>query len=151
MLPIRSARITDRPPGMNSWTCLVAETGGFSAMTVLKVIVRSPCTVPEGARLVVQESRLDAYAGELPLASMQRVLGREGLSSGLELQLFRAGTPPGGTVVQAWIDLRGNEELEFDGVHAQPTDASLVGHAEVHQERVTLVLTPARSGAPRAA
>jgi hypothetical protein len=140
---VRAVRSPSGHPGPASWTSLVAETGGFSAISVLTVRVLAACALPEGSRLVVHEVRANARAGELPLASLQRVVAREGLTRGLELQLFRVRPTPGGaTRLEAWIDTRGNEELEFDGVHAEPTDAALVGAADVHHDRATLVLEP---------
>jgi hypothetical protein len=126
-----------------SWTWLVAETAGFASISVVSVRLRAACEVPEGSRLVVHEVRNDAYAGELPLASMQRVLTRDALRRGLDLQLFRpSATPQGGTRIEAWVDSGGDEELEFDGVRAKPHHAALVGRGDVHREHATLVLEP---------
>jgi hypothetical protein len=113
------------------------------SMSVLRIELRCAYELPEGAQLVVHELRLAAAPDELPVASLQRVLGHSSLVRGMHLQLFRPeGAPRGQTRILAWVEYGGGSELEFDGVRATPGRAALVGTSAVDHEAAIIVLQP---------
>jgi hypothetical protein len=115
-------------PGDASWTALLADTTwGMSGLARHRVRVRQAFTTPppEGLRLVVQSyrpadvasGRPSAYAR--PLASAQRAVSHEELSSGVQLDLVHFGDWDDEPLVIAWTEA-GEPDLDYDGLEARP-------------------------------
>jgi hypothetical protein len=129
-----------------SWLSLVAATTkGIGQLGRVRVKIRALAPMlGNNFRLVVHSYAASALlhdeppsAALMPIASVQRAVSQEELSSGLELDVVHVGTSvpmPEDFLVFAWVE-PGNPDFAYDAALARPSVGALRGRALSRQQR----------------